>query len=133
MKLEEIAPYPKREEDVTAAVMAKHHTAFALMHQSMLIDGHIKTDDRDRYRTSVSHVVAYYGIAHLLREIQGRAGREAADAVARDLWLAWEDGGSIGEWLWEWAVGYGIDPEAVRKVAAQLAAQAEQSGGGSDG
>lgn len=120
--LDDIAPYPAKEEDATAKAMTAHFAAFSLMHQTMALNGAFDAD-RDKYMRSIGFAVSYYGLAHLLREVQGRAGVEAADAVARDLWLAWEDGSSLGEWCWEWLSSYGVDPEAVQKVADRLAAE----------
>lgn len=119
--LDKIAPYPTREEDVTADVMASHFAAFALMHQALVLN-HLDFDkDHADYMKSVGHAVSYYGLASLLRQVIEHAGAVKADEVAKDLWLAWEDGSSVGEWCWEWLTESGIDPEAVQEAAAHAA------------
>lgn len=131
--LDKIAPYPQREEDVTADVMAAHFAAFALMHQALVLNHLDHKNDRADYMRSIGHAVSYYGLASLLRQVKRHAGAEKADEVAKALWEAWEDGSSIGEWCWEWLTEYGIDPEAVQKAAAEVhaaeAAQADKHGG----
>lgn len=130
--LDKIAPYPRREEDVTADAMAAHFAAFALMHQALVLNHLDHENDRAEYMRSVGHTVSYYGLASLLRRVKEHAGSEKADEFATDLWLDWEDGSGIGEWCWEWLTGYGIDPEAVQKVASEVhaaeAAQAQKGG-----
>ena len=130
--LDEIAPYPEREEDVTAEAMAKHYTAFAQMHHRRI--ALILHSDNSEWIKSIGFVTAHYGIVYLLRELEERAGAKQADEVAKRLWADWEDGSGLGERLWEWLTEYGVDPEAVNKVAAEIhaaeqakAAQAEQS------
>ncbi len=41
------------------------------------------------------------------------AAPDQAEATARALWNALEDGGTPGELLWEWLVGYRYDPDKV--------------------
>lgn len=104
-----LAPYPTRAEDVTAEALAKH-IAVAAQHRYR-----ITLDAAELDRTEMTLFVQEWGVVYLLREIQERSGVEVADAVARDLWEAWEDGSGLGEFLWEWLTEYGIDPEAVGK------------------
>lgn len=115
--LDEIAPYPTSEEEVTAEAMIKHWLAFAQMHQHRL--HHILATDDPRWMESIGHITSYYGMARLLRELVKHAGVDVADAAARELWLDWEAGDSVGEWTWEWLVEYGIDPEAVNRVTQE--------------
>jgi hypothetical protein len=117
--LDGIAPYPTREDEATAEAMAKHYAAFAQMHNHM-VTALIATNDRDQWSKSIANVVAYYGVTYLLRELEERAGTKQADEVAQLLWLAWQEGSSVGLDLWEWLEEDGIDPEAVNEVAGEV-------------
>lgn len=102
-----LAPYPSSVEDVTADKFARH-LAVAAQHSFRTTINAAGLD-----RTAMALFVQEWSVVYLLRELQERAGVMIADAVARDLWEAWEDGSGLGEWLWEWLTEYGIDPEAV--------------------
>jgi hypothetical protein len=102
-----LAPYPTRVEDVTAHKLARH---LAVEAQRTL---RTTMDTADVNRDAMARLVYGWGVVFLLRGLQDRTGDTVADAVAQDLWEAWEDGSGLGEWLWEWLTEYGIDPEAV--------------------
>lgn len=104
-----IAPYPTRAEDVTADKLAQHIAVAAQRRFRTTMDA------ADLDRTVMTLFVQEWGVVFLLREIQERAGTHVADALARDLWEAWDDGSHLGECIWEWLTEYGIDPEAVAR------------------
>lgn len=119
---EEFAPYPHDEDDVTADSIART-TAVSAFARQQLIDEYMHDDTprgRRLYATEIGTLVNQYGIVFLLREL-AEADPERADAAAKRLWNAWEDGASVAEGLWEWVHGYGIDPVQVSEQAAQQA------------
>ncbi|MCU1657043.1 MAG: hypothetical protein JWO57_1699 [Pseudonocardiales bacterium] len=124
-KLSEFAPYPEREEDVTADSIARN-TAVSAFARQQLIDEYMQDNTahgKRLYMTEIGTLVNQYGVAFLLREL-AEVDKERADAAAKRLYGDWEDGASVAEWLWEWLGEYGIDPEQVNRVAA---AQARES------
>ncbi len=101
------ARYPTNSEDVTADRLARHMTVEA-QHNFLI------TNATEFNRAAMAGFVYGWGVAFLLRKLQEHASPEVADEVARDLWAAWDDGSSLGEFTWEWLTEYGIDPEAIR-------------------
>jgi hypothetical protein len=101
------APYPTSAADVTAEGLARH-----LAVQAQRTNAQIMTAS-GLNRDAMARFVYEWGVTFLLREALAHLGPVAADDIARDLWEAWQDGGSPGEFLWEWLTEYGIDPEQV--------------------
>ena len=124
-KLNDFAPYPERDEDATADSIARS-TAVSAFARQQLIDEYMNDNSpkgKRLYMTEIGTLVNQYGVVFLLRELaEVDPGR--ADAAAKRLFGDWEDGGSVGEWLWEWLREYGIDPEQVNRAAS---AQARES------
>lgn len=114
--LADIAPYPRNQEEATAAAIIRHHTAFGLMHDR--IGEHFP--DGDQWRRSIASVVSSYTTVHLLTQIRDRLGVQVADEVARDLWTSWEDGALPPE-LWMWAKEEGLDRAAIQAAADRVA------------
>ncbi len=115
----DLAPYPEREEDVTADGMARYWAAFCQLHHRMAMDH----PDRDKAMKSLGMVVAYYGVTYLLRELEERAGTRQADEVAKILWSEWAAGSGIGSDVWLWLTDeYDIDPHRINRIAAQIIA-----------
>lgn len=101
------APYPRSAETVTAEGLARH-----LAYQAQRTNMQIMTAsgiDRD----AMARFVYEWGVTFLLREALAHLGPVTTDGIARELWEAWDDGSSLGEFLWEWLTEYGIDPESV--------------------
>jgi|GEM_PF-6157902 len=116
--LASIAPYPKTADEATADAMARHLTAFAQLHWRMAMDH----PDPEKARQSIGYFSSHYGIAYLLREMPASEG----DRVARELWETWESGHGVGIDIWNWLTDeYGIDPQAIGKIAARLIAEDE--------
>jgi hypothetical protein len=115
--LADIAPYPQREEDVTASALIKHNAAFGEMH-SHLADEFVGQEPQ--YRTSIGRVVSSFTTVYLLTEIRSRLGAEVADDVARELWSTWE-GGELPSWLWDWVDEEGLAHNQIAAVANEVA------------
>lgn len=113
--LNELAPYPRRESEVTAESLARSLLVQAQANRHRMIRGRAPGDAV----AGANRLVDVYGVVKLLKVLQTVAP-DAADAVARDLWSDWHDGAAVGEWLHAWLSGAGIDPDAVNAAAADL-------------
>lgn len=111
--LYEIAPYPRSESEVTAEALGRHLTVQAWAHRTHRKNA---TSPADR-EWATSEIVNLFGIVSFLRALQAVAP-ETADEAAKNLWLAWDDGGAIDEWLHTWLQGFGIDPKRVNAAAS---------------
>jgi hypothetical protein len=60
----------------------------------------------------ISAMLSDFAALHLLRHLQS-ADPEAAARLAREIASAWDDGGGVGERLWEHARPLGIDTDEV--------------------
>jgi hypothetical protein len=117
--INEFAPYPQREEDVTADSIARS-TAVSAFARQQLIDEYMQDNTpkgRRLYMTEIGTLVNEYGGAFLLREL-AEADPERADKAAKRLYGDWEDGQAVAEWLWHRVSEYGIDPEQVNRAAS---------------
>lgn len=125
--LADIAPYPTRVEEATAAALIKRYAAFGEMHTRVGDEFGI---DHDQWKTSIGHVVSSFTTVYLLAEIRDRLGVAVADEIARELWEQWE-GGALPPWLWEWCEEEGLDHDAIAADADRVVAniRARQSGG----
>jgi len=122
--LDALAPWPKREEDVTADALARHLAVSAQARIGQIDD--LMQDGSEAgkrlYMTTIGLFVNEYGMVRALRALIDVFvdAPVHADKVAQDLWRDWQDGGSIGEWLWHWlSEDYGIDPDEVTAAARQ--------------
>ncbi len=100
------APYPTREEGVTADRLAASLAVSAQRRYLATIDA------AELDHTALNLFTKEWAVIFLLREVQERAGISVADGLARDLWEAWSDGSGLGEFLHEWLTEYGINPES---------------------
>lgn len=111
----ELGGYPKNEEQATADAIAKHLTV-GLQHQTRETWNLVGRRDADGLRIHGLHsaaMVADWALVHVLREF-AKVDKQAADAVAREVWEGWEDGSTIHEVSWDWAREYGL-PELPEK------------------
>ncbi|TDD97593.1 hypothetical protein [Actinomadura rubrisoli] len=113
--LNDLAPWPATEADVTAESLARYLAVRAQAHQT-----HRKTASSPEGREwATSATVDMFGLVKLLRILQ-EVAPETADEAAKGLWSDWQDGAPVDEWLWSWLTEYGIDPEAVNRAAVDL-------------
>lgn len=120
-RLREIAPDPRADSPDSADALARNMTVSALRRNSRLLNSNQALTPE-----AVSVLCYQFAAVHLLqllREITGSP--ERCNLIADEILSAWDDGGGIGEWLWEHALGLGIDPGEVNRLAdaeAQLEA-----------
>jgi hypothetical protein len=113
--LNEAAPYPGHDEDVTADKLVRHLTVLLIrLDARVMRNGRISPD-------AVGAATATWATVRLLRAAieNDPAG---ADGLARDICDAWGDGSSVPEFAWEWADGYGLDADRLVE-AARVAAR----------
>jgi hypothetical protein len=94
-RLLEIGPYPETGEAATAKALARYLAvrAAVINHQQL-------SPDAPFSRSQVDLLTVLFAAAHALRTFAAVSEAEA-DRAAREIWNAWEDGGGIGEWLWD--------------------------------
>ncbi|MBP2331270.1 hypothetical protein JOF56_011655 [Kibdelosporangium banguiense] len=107
---------PQREPigDVpaTPGAIIRDFLAFSKKHCDRVFDA---KDEEFRHRTN--HIINGFTIVALMAELERLAPTHAAQ-VAEYLAEAWDDGGSVHEWLWEWNENHkagkpvGFDPPA---------------------
>lgn len=129
------APYPRTEAQATADAMARHLTR-AMQHrsrESFELIGEAKASNPDgmrRYLDNLHAFIAEWGLVYMLREV-AELDQQVADRLARNVFNAWEDGGSVAEFSGEWAAEYGLPeddqddtPAPERPVGIRLMTEA---------
>ncbi|MFD1546926.1 hypothetical protein [Nonomuraea guangzhouensis] len=117
--LADIAPYPATVDDATADALVKHFAAFGLMH-NWLATEFVPGKEDTQWRQSVACVVSSFTTAYMLAELEDKAGLQAADAAARELWSSWEAGDAVAGWLWQTASEFGLDMKVIERAADQV-------------
>lgn len=121
------APYPEHESDVTADVLARAHTVAGQRAWLRLYAGPdrlYRHPGGPMWRYWLASLVGEFRAAWLLRALAEHAP-QAADQVARDLWLTLDEGEPVGEQLHAWLTAAGIDPDQVAPV---VEAEADATG-----
>lgn len=72
----------------------------------------IDAKDPAEHMRLLEKVLACVAIMGALRDLRA-VSQTAADACALRYWEMCEDGGSVGEFLWEWLNQEGINPDTV--------------------
>lgn len=121
--LKDLAPYPTSAGEASAEALAKNLACYAHINFRQMLD---LDATNDQQRQSMGQLVNLYGVVSTLRAFH-EAAPDAADKAAADLWTAWDAGDSLGEWLWEWLSGWGIDPDRVIEAADRVRADAATS------
>lgn len=127
--LNAVAPFPATETEATATAVAKHLTVQAFLSSlearalAPEVEAGAPREVVTAYADASTRMTDQFSAAFLLRSLH-EVAPESADLVARQLWWAWQDGGSVHEWLHEWMVGLGVDPVAVEQAAMVGAASA---------
>lgn len=130
--VDDIAPYPRTEQDVTAEVLVRRAAVEAVFRHQRAQRHCLQAAatgtkaDLQMSNESVAALFAELGNVLLLRALVEHAP-EQADAVAREFWHVLADGSDIDAWLGEWLTEYGVDPEAVNRVGEAQSRQREQA------
>ena len=110
-RLDVLAPYPSTG-DATAKGLARYLAKQAQVSWSRGMNGPATLSPAE-----VARMVSEYAAAHALTALED-ASPAFADVIATQIHDAWEDGGSIGEWIWELL---GSDAEKIAGLARELA------------
>lgn len=98
-RLDEIAPYPHGGSD--ALVMARWLAAQAqIAYQQEILNRPLSKVSEPLNQDALRRLSAQFAAAHALAQFHNVAPQQA-DEAASQIHSAWEDGGGIGEWLWE--------------------------------
>lgn len=126
--LDDFAPFPKTEEEVTAEGLARHLTAEAFLTGASTYGLGLAalqpgaTPEQVRaYADAMARLTDQFSVVYLLRAL-GQYAPDKVEELARRLWETWRDGGVMPELLYDWLESYGIDPEQVEVAAKQAAA-----------
>ena len=106
------APYPHSEAQATADALARVIAEYTLARCAAMWDSMKRRDKGDPDGTAIdalntAALLHGYGLVTVLRKFHD-ADPQAADDAARDLWSAWEDGGTVHEMTADYANEYGI-------------------------
>jgi hypothetical protein len=112
-RLSEIAPYPEHDTPDQASAVAKYLAVAAQRHWKWNLD--IADMDGAEYWQSTQTMLAEFAALHLLMHLR-KTSPDVAELAAAQIRDAWDDGGGIGEWLWEHAKALGIDTDEVGRL-----------------
>jgi hypothetical protein len=118
-KLDAIAPLPE-DGEVTAAQLARYMAVRAQERWTRMLSPQPPAPPFDHQQTAA--MCAEYAAAHALTALNV-ADSEGATLVASQIRYAMEDGGSVGEWLWE-ILGEETAGQVARLTDELTAAQA---------
>jgi hypothetical protein len=107
----EIAPYPDPGTEVTGESLARYLAALAQLGWSRNLTPFI----RDDQEIPIQQVAANFAAAHALLALH-EIDPEKAAFTAAQIADAWNDGGGIGEWLFEHLTRLGVDPREIARL-----------------
>lgn len=120
--LDQIAPYPARESDVTAQSLSMSLAARAYAAYWCL-------PDNPAGSLEAALVAQTCGVIYLLRDVADREGTDIADGLARYLWRDWTDLGGLGLDLLARLEDAGIEWKTLVGAVSECAVQAVPDGG----
>ena len=94
-RLNEIAPYPDTDEATTARSLARW-----LAMRSAVINHQQLSPDVAMSRGQIDLLTILFAAAHALYALDA-SDRALGTQAALEIRNAWDDGGGVGEWLWE--------------------------------
>lgn len=130
MDLNDFAPYPETETEVTAEALARHEAvhAFTLMREASRLSNRMFTVNAGtpgpsaaeigQYAETAREAQARFLVTLLLRAVAEHAP-EAADEVARSVWRSQRGVDDRRDFLWHWLREYGIDVDEVEQATAE--------------
>lgn len=116
--------WPQSDEDVTADNLARYNVQRA---QLMIEALDVYPSSGQDWRRAIIALIDAYAQAFLLRKLI-EVAPDKADGIARDLHGDIDDGGSVHEWVWQWADEYGMDFEAIKADAKRMAEKVMAAG-----
>jgi hypothetical protein len=122
--LDELAPYPKTNQEATAEALIKYLAvhAYATSVTTTSPPGGASKEAMRIWWLEMSAVTAEYAVLALLEFLQD-FHRDVADDAAREVWSMWE-AGEMGGDIWSWLHARKIDPEVVERAAKESVANA---------
>ncbi|WP_353809140.1 hypothetical protein [Agromyces sp. SYSU T00194] len=122
--------WPKRDEDATADAMILHGARLTIAwqaetHQLMTRAFAVDRESAEykpamrRYVDAVQAMLAEAQVVVALVQVQRRSP-ELADEIARELYSMTEDGGVVGELMWEYLDARGVDADAAFSIIEEL-------------
>ncbi|MFD9950542.1 hypothetical protein ACFWYW_57560 [Nonomuraea sp. NPDC059023] len=121
--LDSIAPYPKSEAEASAEAMSAAYAVTAQINFWLW-----RHESGEAAAQAQEAFDVFYGLTYVLWSLKKRAGTEVADEVARRLWTDLKQREALGPTLREVLAEYGIDPQAVDKIAEEFIAEDAQAG-----
>jgi hypothetical protein len=114
--LNDLSPYPDSLDEVTAEGLARYNAVLALheYYLRMKLDG---TVDGHAWKAALHNARTGWAVSLLLRHLIKHAGPDAADKVAKRLWLYWDDTQDVEQQLAAWVIGADIDPSVLAEMA----------------
>jgi len=94
-RLNELAPYPATDEATTARSLARW-----LAMRSAVINHQQLSPDVPMSRSRIDLLTILFAAAHALYALD-EIDSDTGAVVAKEIRDAWDDGGGVGEWLWE--------------------------------
>lgn len=110
--IDKLAPWPSEVDEVTADKLARFYTVAGWQGWTQWTDmlGKAESEADKTLRELCLHVaVDCFAVADLLRNVQVYA-KDHADEIAKDVYVALDEGGTVGELLHDFLRSYGIDP-----------------------
>lgn len=130
--IEHFAPYPRREQDVTAEALYRHGLVAATVQWLREVKPFTEPggpSDHTQHMRAVESHLAQVSTLYALRALMGQAqgfpvlpDESAADHVARNLWSVYEAGDASTELLDEWLTEAGFDWDAIAAVLCEALA-----------
>ena len=116
--IDKLAPFPSGDEPVPARGLAKTIAVSAQRRWHRNLGGYF--DGRDtasqrRFSESIHAMCDEFAALHLLMALMDE-NPVRADELATQIRDAWNDGGGIGEWLWEHEQALGVDADEVNRL-----------------
>lgn len=116
-----LAPCPTADDDDLTAVKVARYLAM----EAQVIWARMTSMDWPITPAEIGNLTAHFTAAHALLALDA-VNAVAAYQTAAEIVNAWEDGGGVGEWLWE---HHGGNAQRIADLTAELAAVTPQTCG----
>ena len=116
--IDKLAPFPPEGQPVTARGLARTMAVSAQRRWWRNLSSYFDARDaatQQRFSESIHAMCNEFAALHLMMAFI-EADPVHADEVANQIRDAWNDGGGIGEWLWEHEQALGVDADEVNRL-----------------